>query len=154
MQHPLDLPHLLDLLHFRGQALGQFVLVATILCAFSMSGVVAMIAAHERVKLRSAVFVLLALASLSFIVATLVSVMILPFMNEHVQLAERAVRGLLFLYSVVVFTIILGTLLLSAGLAAAGYMVSRRVGRLTLAAVLVAGAAYLLCVLSLVADLR
>jgi hypothetical protein len=146
--------HLLDLLHFRGQALGQFVLVASILCAFSMSGVVAMIAAHERAKLRSAVFVLLVLASLSFILATLVSVMILPFMNEHVQLTERAVRGLLFLYSVVVFAIILGTLLLSAGLAAAGYMVSVRVGRLTLTAVLVAGAVYLLCVLSLVSDMR
>src|SRR6185369_6843025 len=115
--------HLLDLLHFRGQALGQFVLVAALLSAFSMSGVVAMIAAHERVKLRSVVFVLLVLASLSFILATLVSVMILPFMNDRVQLTERAVRGLLFLYSVVVFAIILGTLLLSSGLAAAGYMV-------------------------------
>ncbi len=63
-----------DLLQFRAQALSQFLLVATIFGAFAMSGVIALLAAHERARLRSVLFVLLSLASVAFIFATLLAV--------------------------------------------------------------------------------
>jgi hypothetical protein len=148
------MPNLQELLNFRGQALSQFVLVATILGAFSMSGVIALIATHERARLRSSVFVLLAAASLAFILATLISVLILPFMTGHAALPDKSIRGLLFLYSVVVFSIITGTLLLVAGLAGAGFMVSRRVGQWTVAAVIAATLIYIVCVVHLVSIFR
>ena len=45
------------LLHFRGQALTQFLLVATIFGAFAMGGVIALIANHEKQRLRSFLFI-------------------------------------------------------------------------------------------------
>ena len=123
-----------ELLHFQGQALQQFVLVASIFGAFSMSGVIALIASHEKASLRSVLFVLLSFASLAFIFSTVVAVTIMPFMSEGVHVTDDSARGLLVLYRVAVLSILLGTMLLFAGLAGVGFMVSRRVGRWTLIA--------------------
>jgi hypothetical protein len=146
--------NLQDLLRFRGEALTQFILVATIFGAFSMSGVIALIASHEKARLRSALFILLALASLAFVFATLLSVLILPFMGSNIQLNDQAVRGLLFLYALVVLTIVIGTVLLTAGIAGVGFMVSPRTGQCTLWSTIIASVAFLLCVFHLANILR
>lgn len=143
-----------DLLHFRGQALTQFVLVATIFGAFAMSGVIALIARHERARLRSALFVLLSIASLAFVFATVLSVMILPFMNSGTPISEKAMRGLLFLYSIVITAIVIGTALLAASLALMGFLVSRRVGVWTTAATALVTLVFGLCIVELVYMLR
>ncbi len=143
-----------NLLHFRGQALTQFVLVATIFGAFAMSGVIALLAGHERARLRSALFVLLSLASLIFVFATVLSVIILPFMGAGVVVSDKAARGLLFLYAIVVVSIILGTLLLVAGIAGVGFMVSKRVGHCTLWSTVAVAIAFALSLLHLVSVMR
>ena len=119
-----------------------------------MSGVIALMASHENARLRSRLFILLALASLAFVFATLLSVLILPFMGSIVQLNERATRGLLFLYAVVVSAIIVGTILLAGGIAGVGFMVSRRVGQCTLWCTITASVAFFLCVFFLANILR
>jgi len=152
MEH--QVASLQDILHFRGVALTQFILVATIFGAFSMSGVIALIASHEKARLRSALFILLSLASLAFVFATLVSVLILPFMTSDWEQTDKAVRGLLFLYAVVVSAIMLGTALLGAGVAGIGFMVSPRAGRITLWSTVGTALIFILCALYLRGILR
>lgn len=148
------MPDIQGLLHFRGQALGQFVLVATIFGAFAMSGVIALISTHEKARLRAALFVLLSLASLFFVFATVLSVMILPFMGAGMEVPDKAARGLLFLYAVVVVAIIAGTLLLLSGIAGVGFMISRRVGHCTLWSSVGITLLFLACVVHLASVLR
>jgi hypothetical protein len=143
-----------QLLHFRGQALTQFVLVATIFGAFAMSGVIALIATHEKARIRSFLFVVLAIASLAFIIATLVSVIIIPFMSSGWNVPDKAALALMRLYAVVVVAIIAGTVLLAVGLASVGFMISRFVGRIVLGSTIVASLIFLACALYLRGTLR
>ncbi|MFO0856054.1 MAG: hypothetical protein U0640_01710 [Phycisphaerales bacterium] len=148
------MPNIQELLHFRGEALGQFVLISTIFGAFAMSGVIALLQSHEKARLRSFLFVVLSLASLAFIFSTLVSVTILPFMNEKWHVPDNAAHTINNLYGVVVIAIILGTALLGVGVAGVGFMVSPRVGRITLWSTVVTAVLFIVCALVLRSALR
>lgn len=133
------------LLHFRGQALTQFLLVATIFGAFAMGGVIALIANHEKQRLRSFLFVVLSVASIAFVLASALSVLVIPFATSSMGLSDRATHGLNTLYRITIDTMMLGMALLAVGLGALGFMVSRRVGMWTLGASGVATVAFVFC---------
>lgn len=137
---------LLAALAFRREALGQFLLVATILGAFSMSGVVVLLGGHERARLRAWLFVLLSAASLAFIFSTLVSVIILPGMGHpEVFSTPGQVVSMMGLYRTAMWSLVGGALLLLGSLAGMGFMVSRRVGAITTGASVVTVGAFVLC---------
>ncbi|MFO0832732.1 MAG: hypothetical protein U0637_12935 [Phycisphaerales bacterium] len=133
------------LLHFRGQALTQFLLVATIFGAFAMGGVIALIAHHEKQRLRSFLFIVLSVASMAFVLASALSVLVIPFATSSMDLSDRATDGLNTLYRVAVDTMMLGMALLAVGLGALGFMVSRRAGVWTLGASGVTTIAFIFC---------
>jgi hypothetical protein len=146
------MPSVQELLHFRASALSQFLLVATIFGAFSMSGVIALLASHERARLRSALFILLALSSVAFVFATLLAVIILPIMGR--DLPDHIAARMLTLYAVDVVAIILGTILMSIALGLVGFMVSKRAGLFTLSATIIAGIVLAACVYMFAQALR
>ncbi len=133
------------LLHFRGQALTQFLLVATIFGAFAMGGVIALIAHHEKQRLRSLLFIVLSLASIAFVLASAVSVLVIPFATSSMTLSDKAAGGLMVLYRIAIDTMMVGMALLAAGLGALGFMVSRRAGVWTLCATVVATIVFIWC---------
>lgn len=125
---------LIETLAFRREALVNFLLVSTILGAFAMSGVFALLTLSSASRLRSSLFLILTAASLLFVLATALAVVILPAMGRPDSLAASQIQGLLSLYRVVMASIIVGTFLLVASLGGIGFLVSRRVGTGTLLA--------------------
>ncbi|MFO0784591.1 MAG: hypothetical protein U0636_13025 [Phycisphaerales bacterium] len=128
------------ILHFRGQALTQFVIIASILGGFSMSGVFTLLGLRQSERLRRALIVVLMAASLAFVLACAVAAMVIPFTGPEVDLTQRASDGLMALYTMSVRCILAGMALLAAGLGLMGFLVSRRIGMLTaISAVLTMG---------------
>ena len=138
------MPAIHNLIAFRGEALSQFLLVGTIFGAFAMSGVIALLSLQGSPRLRSFLFVSMALASLAFIFATLLSVLILPFMTGHVGVSDTFAHSLNRMYGVVVISLVLGTTMLVIGTGGVGYIVSRRVGHITLAATVLFAVAFVI----------
>ncbi len=140
---------LIETLAFRREALVNFLLVSTILGAFAMSGVFALLTASTASRLRSFLFLILTAASLLFVLATALAVIILPAMGRAGSLVASQIQGLLSLYRVVMLSIVVGTFLLVSALGGLGFMVSRRVGIGTLLAAFVTCVAFAACAIYL-----
>ena len=120
---------LIDILSYKREVLTQLLLVATIFGAFSMSGVVALLVAPERGRLRSFMFLTLCGASLAFIFATILDALILPAAGRMAtQSKERAVVGMLNLGDVVIWAVVIGASALATAIASFGFEFSRRMG--------------------------
>jgi hypothetical protein len=117
--------------------LTQFLLVATILGAFAMSGVVALLVGPNRDRLHRFLFAALCIASLAFIFATALDAVLLPASRRGVNERQpEAVAALLRLGDAVIWGVIVGALALVVAQAASGFAFSHGVGVLTLAAAL------------------
>ncbi|HAM70600.1 MAG TPA: hypothetical protein DCM86_03040 [Verrucomicrobiales bacterium] len=123
---------LLDILSYKREILTQLLLVATILGAFSMSGVVAILVGPSRDRLHQFLFSMLCVASLTFIFATALDAVLLPATGRkaNVNLAPERIRTLLTLCDMVVWTVIVGALSLVTAIAGFGFVFSRRLGYL------------------------
>jgi amino acid transporter len=125
-----------DVVAYKREVLVQFLLVATILGAFSMSGLVALLTGARRDRLHSFLYATLALASLAFVFATALDAILLPVMRRRSsELEPEVAAGLLRLGDAVIWGVIVGTLALVGGLAVSGFVFSGRMGVLMLAAV-------------------
>jgi hypothetical protein len=132
-----------DVIAYKHEVLAQFLLVATILGAFSMSGLIAVLTGNRRDRLHSFLFVALALACMAFVFATALDAILLPMMRRRASNVQPEIAaGLLRLGDVVVWGVIAGTLALVAALAGCGFAFSRRLGVLLLAAAVLAVALF------------
>lgn len=133
-----------DVVAYKREALAQFLLVATILGAFSMSGLVALLTGARRDRLHGFLFAALALASLAFVFATALDAVLLPVMRRRPsELEPEVAAGLLRLGDAVIWGVIVGALALLAGLSVSGFVFSRRLGVLVLVAAVLALALFL-----------
>ena len=105
---------LLDILSYKREVLTQLLLVATILGAFSMSGVVALLVGPNRDRLHRFLFVALCVASLAFIFATALDAVLLPATGRkaNANLTPEKIQTLLILCDSVVCSVILGAVAL------------------------------------------
>lgn len=140
---------LIETLAFRREALVNFLLVSTILGAFAMSGVFALLTVSTASRLRSSLFLMLTAASLLFVLATALAVIILPAMSRSGTLVASQIQGLLSLYRVVMLSIVIGTFLLVSALGGLGFMVCRRIGIGTLIAAIATCVAFAACAIYL-----
>ena len=126
---------LLDVLSYKREILTQLLLVASIFGGFAVNGVMAFLSGTIRGRLANAMYVALSVAALSFIAATLLDAIMLPGMSRLAALrGPRAVNGLLALGDVVVYLMIVGSVALISAVAGSGFLYSRRVGLIVLAA--------------------
>src|SRR5439155_23371630 len=85
-----------DQLLYKRAVLEQLLIVATIFGAFSVSGVIALLVAPARGRLRTYIFLALCVASLAFIFATALDAILLPGMHRDPSAqTQRELRGLL-----------------------------------------------------------
>ena len=142
-----NLAQLVDMLDYSREVLGQLLLVATIFGAFSISGVIALLVATERSRLRSFLFLMLGISSLAFIFATSLDALLLPATKRPASLKDPViVAGLLQLADVVVWAMIVGTSTLMAAVAGFGFACSRRIGVVLLTLTALAAATFIACV--------
>lgn len=64
-----SMEQLLDIMAYKREVLGQFLLVASILGAFAINGVIGLVTSAARGRLQAVVFGLLSFASLAFVFA-------------------------------------------------------------------------------------
>lgn len=133
---------LLDILAYKREILTQLLLVATILGAFSMSGVVAILVGPNRDNLHRFLFFILCIASLSFIFATALDAVLLPATarKANLTLTAEKIQALSGLCDGVVWAVILGAVSLVTAIGSFGFVFSRRMG------ILVATAAFTVAV--------
>lgn len=114
----------------------QLLLVATILGAFSMSGVVAILVGPNRDTLHRFLFFVLCIASLSFIFATALDAVLLPATarKANLNLTADKIEALSSLCDGVVWAVILGAVALVTAIGSFGFVFSRRLGFLVAAA--------------------
>jgi hypothetical protein len=125
---------LVDRLAYARELLSQLLLVATIFGGFSIGGVVALLVAPERDRLRGYLFLMLCASSLAFIFATSLDAVLLPAAKRPASERDaQVVAGLLQLAEVVAWSVIAGTACLWSAIAAFGFAFSRRLGILVLA---------------------
>jgi hypothetical protein len=123
-----------DQLLYKRAVLEQLLIVATIFGAFSVSGVIALLVAPTRDRLRTYIFLALCVASLAFIFATALDALLLPGMHRDPSgQTQREVRGLLDLGEAPIWGVLVGTLALIAALGGFGFAFSRRLGWIVLA---------------------
>src|SRR5262245_29792505 len=124
-----DLDRLVALLDFKREVMNQVPLVSTLLAVLAMSGICVLLAAPERSRLRSNLFVALTIATLLFIFATVLDAAILPGMKRAAteRIAEQ-MRGSIDLSRVVVWSVLCGILFLMAAVSGLGFLYSRRTG--------------------------
>jgi hypothetical protein len=144
---------LLDFLSYKREVLTQMLLVATILGAFSMSGVVALLVGPHRDRLHRFLFVTLCLASLAFIFATALDAILLPVTGRktNASLPPQKLAGLLALGDVVIWSMIAGALALMVAMGGFGFAFSRRLGWLSAGAAALAVSLLILEFLNLAA---
>ena len=130
------MPQLLDILSYKREILTQLLLVATILGAFSMSGVVALLVGPNRDRLHRVLFLGLCFASLSFIFATALDAVLLPATGRpaNARLTPEKILELHRLCDIVVYAVIVGAFALLAAISGFGFAFSRRVGWVMFAA--------------------
>ncbi len=140
------LDQLVQLLEFRRDAMGQILIVSTLLAAMAMSGLVYLLADKERGRLRSALVISLTCATLLFLFGTILDALILPGMTRAIAVRhEGQIRGFLVLGRLVVYALLLGTIVLLATLGALGFLFSKKTGAWTAAAAGAAVAALVAC---------
>lgn len=127
---------LLDILQYKREALTQLLVVASIFGGFAVGGVMTFLGTTDRGRLRSALFATLAIAALAFITATVLDALMLPGMFRGTYRDTAALRGLLGLGDVVVWAVLVGSVALVGAVAGSGFLFSRWVGRVVLAATL------------------
>ncbi len=141
---------LYDMLLFKRNALEQLVIVSTVFGAFSVGGLVALLVAPTRDRLRSYLFVMLCIASLAFIFGTAVDAVILPGMHRSPDgLDAIQIRGLLDLGEVPIWSVLIGSFALIAAIAGFGFTFSKRLGWSVLALAFATLVAFGWCVMHL-----
>jgi hypothetical protein len=141
---------LLQVLAFRGDSLVQLVMVSTILGGFSISGVLTLLSSRHAHHLRPALFCSFSTASALSILATTISVIILPHMGEAGNhRSPRKILGQLRLDRVALYTDLAGFVLLMGSLGGLGFLVLRRLGLISAAVVLSTAIAFFVCAMYL-----
>ena len=124
----------LDVLAYKREVLTQLLLVATIFGGFAVGGLMAFLGSGERGRLRSGIFVALAVSAAAFIAATALDAVMLPAMLPQTFAVRgvEAVSSMLALGDVVVWAVMAGCVALAGAVGASGFLFSRWVGRAVL----------------------
>ena len=118
-----------DLIAFTRALLTQFLLVASIFGAFSISGVVAFMVSERRDRLQSFLFAVLCLSSIAFLAAAAPDASLLPAMGRIPPARNPAeADALLSLADVAILSVLMGTSLLLLAIGGFGFAFSRRMG--------------------------
>lgn len=130
------MPDLLEIVAYRRDVLTQFLLVATVLAAFSASGLFGVAAAPTPTpaasRLRTFLFVMLTVASLIFIFATTLAALVLPSLGRiTITKDPTPLPDLEALSRLVVLGVGLGCLALVVAIGGLGFMLSRLMGVFT-----------------------
>jgi hypothetical protein len=128
--HKFYMAQAMDVLSYKRDVLTQLLLVATILGAFAMSGVVAILVGPNRDRLHRFLFCALCLASLAFIFATALDAVLLPATGRkaNLLLPPERIQTLSGLCDGVVWAVIIGALALVTAIGGFGFAFSRRLG--------------------------
>src|SRR5579883_629902 len=127
------MPQLLEMLAHKRELLTQILLVASILGAFSVSGLVALMVGEARAKLHRFLFLSLCIAALAFIFAMTIAAILLPVMSMTLK-TPGPVWTLLYLSQFVDLSMLIGYMALFAAVGGMGFTYSRRIGYIVLAA--------------------
>lgn len=124
-----DTARLLYALDFKREVMVQLPLVSTLLAAVAMTVAAVILSAGERSRLRGHLLVALGASTLVFILATVLSAMILPAMKQAgPETSAGRIEGLITISRVAVWAVAGGILVLFASIGASGFLYSRAVG--------------------------
>ena len=124
-----SLEQLSDLLAFRQEVMNQMLLVSTLMAVMALTGAGVILAGSQRGPFRATLLVGFVASTLLFTFSTILDAIIQPAMRRNVAHPNAdQIRALIRLGSAVVWTNLIGAVVLIAGLGLLGWLYSRRAG--------------------------
>ena len=150
--HPQDqsLSALGIALDFKIEVVSQVLIAGTLLAGIAIGVATTLLGAADRGRLRTTLFVASTTAALLFVLGTVLGLCILPAMKHNAaHPSVPQIEGLISLSRVVVWSLLLGTIMFTAMIAALGFTYSRKAGLWTSIAAIATSVTFIACALYL-----